>query len=306
MKNKHTTSRNLLRRYVWLANTIDCAGEITFKEISDRWLRETDEEEELPLRTFHNHRNAIEEILDINIECNKQKGFVYYIENRDDIKLDGIRRWLLSAFSVNNLIHESHKLKHRILFEEIPSGLSFLVPVIEAMRDGRTMEITHQGFRRNEPKTFEIEPYCVKIFKQRWYVVARNPYCDELRVYALDRIKELHATDRTFKLPKNFDAQALFYNTFGVTMIKDAKPPTVKIKVFGDQRNYFRTLPLHATQKETETAGDYCVFSYEITPTHEFRKELLSYGNEIEVLSPEWFRTEIKEIALKMNAMYGK
>lgn len=56
------------------------------------------------------------------------------------------RQWLLNTFAVNNLINESHKLKNRILFEHIPSGQQFLTPIIEAMLDNMTIEITYQSF----------------------------------------------------------------------------------------------------------------------------------------------------------------
>jgi hypothetical protein len=49
------------------------------------------EGEEIPLRTFHNHRHAIEELFDINIECDRRNGYVYYIENTDDIEKGGVR-----------------------------------------------------------------------------------------------------------------------------------------------------------------------------------------------------------------------
>ena len=98
---------------------------------------------EIPLRTFHNHRKAIEELFDINIECNKRGGYYYYIENKEDLEKGGVRDWLLNTFAVNNLINESHRLKQRILFEEIPSGRQYLTSVIEAMRDSFIIELTY-------------------------------------------------------------------------------------------------------------------------------------------------------------------
>ena len=81
-----------------------------------------------------------------NIECDKKNGYVYYIENSDDLKRGGVRSWLMNTFAVNNLINESHKLKNRILFEHIPSGQQFLTPIIEAMRDNLTVEIAYQNY----------------------------------------------------------------------------------------------------------------------------------------------------------------
>jgi hypothetical protein len=296
----------LFNRYVWLVDTIYRKEKITFEEISDLWSRSplNDTGEDFPIRTFHNHRQAIEDMFDINIECDKRNGYVYYIENSDDMKKGGVRSWLLNTFAINNLINESHKLKHRILFEEIPSGQHFLAPIIESMRDELTLEMTYQSFWSDEPTIFEIEPYCVKIFRQRWYVVARSPYYDAVRIYSLDRIKNLRMTEKVFTLPEEFCPETFFENTFGIIINEEIKPCSIQIKAFGNKRQYLNTLPLHHSQQETKVTENESVFSYYLSPTFDFRQELLSHGDEIEILSPEWFRKEFFGIAQQMALKY--
>lgn len=295
--------KNLFNRYIWLADTIYRAGKITFEEINKRWLRnDMSEGKKIPLRTFHNHRIAIEETFDINIECDK--GNNYFIENKDDMEKGGVRSWLLNTFAVNNLINESHKLKRRILFEQIPSGQQYLTPIIEAMRDELTLEITYRNFWRDEPDTFVMEPYCIKIFKQRWYVIAKSSRHDNLRTYSLDRIQNLRITDTPFVLPKDFNAESYFENAFGIIIDETIAPCIVKIKVFGNKVKYLRTLPLHHSQEEIEIANDYSVFSYFISPTFDFIQEILSHGDEVEVLSPDWFRDEVAETVYNMSNFY--
>ena len=115
-------AKNLFNNYIWLVDTIYRAKRITFEEICEKWERNAiSDGNELPLRTFHNWRKAIEDMFEINIECDKRNGYSYYIENANDMAEGGIRNWLLNTFAVNNLINESHHLKRRILFEEIPS-----------------------------------------------------------------------------------------------------------------------------------------------------------------------------------------
>ncbi|MDR2087590.1 MAG: WYL domain-containing protein, partial [Dysgonamonadaceae bacterium] len=246
--------KNLFDRYIWLVDTIYRAGKITFEDLNKRWLRnELSEGKELPLRTFHNHRIAIEEMFSINIECDKRNGYAYYIENKDDIERGGVRSWLLNTFAVNNLINESHPLKRRILFEQIPSGQHFLTSVIEAMRDGLTLELTYRSFWQDEPNTFDVEPYCLKIFRQRWYLLARNLPYDAIRTYSLDRIQAIRTTDTPFKLPKDFHPETYFENYFGIIADKEIEPCVLKIKVYGVQQRYFQSLPLHHSQEEIET-----------------------------------------------------
>ena len=228
-----SNAATLFNRYVWLVDTIYRAGRITFEEINERWQRSSLNEtgEELPLKTFHNHKNAIQQMFDINIECNRKGGYFYYIEHAEDMERGGVRTWLLNTFAVNHLINESHHLKRRILFEEIPSGQRFLTQIIEAMRDNRTLEMSYQSFWNDTPRTFEVAPYCVKVFRQRWYVVACSTSDDRLRIYALDRIRELRTSEHLFILPDDFDPQAYFANSFGIAVDESYKPEQVRVLV---------------------------------------------------------------------------
>ncbi|MDR0873620.1 MAG: WYL domain-containing protein [Prevotellaceae bacterium] len=297
--------KNLFQRYIWLVDTIYRADKITFEDINRRWVRtEMSDGKPLPLRTFHNHRSEIEELFDINIECDKRNGYVYYIENKDDIHNNELRTYLLNAFSVNGLLNESKKMMRRILFEKIPSGQRFLTTIIEAMRDSRAVKITYQSFWRDTPSTFEVEPYCVKIFRQRWYLLAFNSYFNTLRIYALDRMQDLQASETTFRLPESFDAETFFVNYFGIIADENVKPCTVRLKVFDGQRKYLNTLPLHHSQKETKTVETYSIFEYFVAPTFDFVQEILSRGAEIEVLLPDWLRSEMRDKVNKMSKLY--
>ena len=305
-KSSKDTTSNLFNRYVWLVDIIYRRGKTTFEEINESWQRSSlnFDGEDLPLRTFHNHRQAIEQMFDINIECDKRNGYKYYIENTGDMERGGVRSWLLNTFAVNNLINESHKLKQRILFEKIPSGQMYLTPIIEAMRDSSSIEITYQTFQRDSPYIVEIYPYCIKVFKQRWYVIAYNPGKERILIYALDRIKNISITDKSFQLPKDFDGELFFTDCFGIVAGDGHKAENVSIKVNKIQGNYIRALPLHHSQKEIENTPDYAVFRYHIRPSFDFRQELLSHGSEVEVLEPKWLRDEIAEIISEQHNIY--
>ena len=311
MKNKTRSSSKdktsqLFRRYMWLVDIVNRYGGITFEEINERWLKASlnEKREEYPPRTFHNHKEAIEQMFDIVIECDKRNGYKYFIDNTEDTQKGGVRNYLLNSFSVNQLIKESHKLKRRILFEQIPSGQHYLTPIIEAMRDDQTIELTYQSFIRKEPNTFEIEPYCLKVFRQRWYVVAKSTYKGSIFIYSLDRIKNLNITETKFKMPDSFDPETYFDNYFGILVDHTTEPCSVLLKVSGKQSHYLNSLPLHHSQEETETTDDYSVFRYFLTPTFDFKREILSYGDEIEVLTPDWFRLDMMESVKKMNEFY--
>ncbi len=99
---------NLFNRYIWLVDNIYRAGSrgITLDEINRRWERSqyNDDRSAYPERTFHRHKNAIKEMFDIDIVCDKRTK-AYMIENADDIERGGVRSWLLNTFAMNNLIN---------------------------------------------------------------------------------------------------------------------------------------------------------------------------------------------------------
>lgn len=305
-KSTKDSTSNLFNRYVWLVDIIYRRGQISFEEINEYWQRSSLNlsGEDLPLRTFHNHRKAIEQMFDIIIECDKRNGYKYYIGNTEDLEQGGVRSWLLNTFAVNNLINESHKLKQRILFEKIPSGQKFLMPIIEAMRDNLSIEICYQSFWYERAYTFEVYPYCVKVFKQRWYVVAYSPGKDSIFIYALDRIKHLIITGNKFELSEDFDGESFFADCFGVITGDDHKAEKVLIKVYANQNQFIKSLPLHHSQKIEKEASDYTIFSYWIKPTFDLKQELLSHGSHIEVLAPEWLRLEMKRETENMGDKY--
>lgn len=299
-------SQNLFNRYVWLADIIYRAGEygISLDEINERWIRsDSSEGIEIPRKTFNNHRKAIQEIFDINIECRRKGGYKYYVENSSDLEREGIRRWLLDSFAVNNLISEGRELRGRIQFEHVPSGQRHLTTIIEAMRDGAVLEVEYHPYW-HEPFTMTFHPYFVKVFKQRWYVIGYNPYNKAIRIYALDRIEHLRVIGEKFKIPNDFSPEDYLATCFGIEHCGDA-PQRVVLKVSTSQAKFLRALPLHSSQHEESSMGHDVIFSYFLCPyTYDLKQALISLMGEAEVLEPESLRLEIASILNQMASKY--
>jgi predicted DNA-binding transcriptional regulator YafY len=202
------------------------------------------------------------------------------------------------------LLKDCKELNRQILFEPVPAGEQFLAPIIEALRDKHAIQMTYQSFDKTHPSTFVVEPYCLKMFKQRWYLLAYSPDMDRKLVYALDRMHEVEITKQKYELPNDFDAEFYFRNTYGVSFAEE-QPEEVKISISAGQANYLRTLPLHPSQKEEERNEEYSVFSYYVVPTFEFCQELYQYGSDVEVLAPEKLRQEFARDAAKTNKIYN-
>ena len=302
-------AKNYFDRYIWLIDLVHRSGHISFEEIDRSWQfsHYNKTRERLPQRTFFNHLDAIYDIFRIEIKCDRSLG--YYIANTDDLEGDDIRQWLLESLSLNNLLNETRDMRNRILFEKIPSSQKWLSAIVNAMRYRKAIEITYKSFWRDGESTFVAYPYCLKLFKQRWYMLATSAGVDDLWIYALDeRMINVVQTEEKYSIPKKFDAEEFFSNYFGVIIGTDWEPQEVKIKVVNSQVRYFDTLPLHISQQKVEEESDeeYTVYKFHLAPTHDFKKEIMSWGPDVEVLSPEDFRQEIKDAVAYMSEQYSR
>ena len=279
------STAGLINRYVWFVTTIYNRGPITLEEIQRRYESHFGRGEELSERQFHRYTDAVEELFDIEIKYSRsQRGYV--VADREGIDNMGMRKWLLQTFSVNNILHESQELKNRILLENVPSGQQHLTTIVDAMREGVKLSMTYKSFGAENPTTFDVEAWCVKLFEQRWYMLGKGAY-DKPYIYALDRIKSLESTECTFKLPKKFNAEEFFKDYYGIIINDDEFDVCpVALKVDSWQSKYLRTLPLHHSQVEVERNEEYSIFEYRLCPSFDFRQKLLSMGNSARVLAP--------------------
>ena len=228
-------SKTILKNYIWLVDTINRAGSISYDEINAKWMHSQHSDgKEIPLRTFHNWRQKVEEIFDVNIECNKSTN-KYYIENAEDLNSNSIRAWLLSTFTVSNLIQESAGIKERVLLENVPSGQKFLNTVLESIKENVQLQVEYKSYHEENSTTFILSPYFIKLFKQRWYLIGRS---DKIRIYALDRIMSIEKTDEHFSLPDNFNAENYFHDCYGIVNDENLKPEIIRLKVSAKQSNY--------------------------------------------------------------------
>ncbi len=213
--------QSLITKYVWVIETIYRNRKISFKELNELWLRDDISRGiDIPKRTFDNWRYVIWDMFGINIANEGRGEYRYYIENEEDISKNGLRSWLYNTFCVSNALANSQSIKDRIILEYVPSGQNYLQPIVEAMKENRVLNMTYHSYWKDEENNFDIQPYCVKLFRQRWYMVARSTYSYYYkkgpRIYALDRIQHLRATEEKFEMPKDWTAKDFFEGCFGI------------------------------------------------------------------------------------------
>ncbi len=289
--------KNYFKRYVWLLDLLQVYGRLTLKEIQEKWKSSSlcEDNQDIPIRTFQNMKTGIEEMFGIYIECGAN--YEYYI--KEDYSVSGVRKWMLDAIYLNNIIGDSCDLKDKVIFEEVPSSRENLEIILHALRDKLVIEMDYQGIRMTEPKRINVEPWCLKLFKQRWYMIGWSLYNKKpgIRTYMLERASKVTVTrQKIMNMPKDFNGQDFLRSYYGVhKAYGDPQKEIIEIKVKSRQRPFLRRLPLHESQEEIETTADYSVFRYNLIWNFDFWQELLSWGSQVEVLKPDNLREEMKQ-----------
>ena len=294
----------LLQKYIWLVQTFIRAGErgLDLGEISDRW--ESRFGTDYSRRTFNNHREAVEEVFGISILCNRSTNR-YYIPYTEDVTDDNAETaWLINTFTVNNMLSlGKERLSGRVSVEDIPSGHMYLTAVMEAMTEGHEIVIGYQKYTSSESGTYTLRPYAVKEFAKRWYIIG---YCIErkgMRVYGLDRVKSLDLTERTFRMPEDFDVDSFFATSFGI-YVPDGPGHTITFRTSHTEARFLRDLPIHKSQKEIASDDSYVTFSIFVSPNKALIMEFCKYGGGLEVLSPESVRSQVGAELAKAAGLY--
>lgn len=298
-------SKYLLARYIWEMSTIYRAKHITLKEINERW-RDSPyyDGKDIPRRTFDYHRKEVEMLFGVSIECDKHDN-TYHIEGDSGFRNDKLKQWLIHSFATTNVIREARDLDDRISLEQVPSAEPHLSTIIQALRSQTILDLSYQSFEKNNPEHYELLPYAIKLFRQRWYVIGKVVNREGILVFAMDRILQSTLTTQKFKYPKQFNIHDYYSESFGIIIENGVECQRVRLKVMNNQAHYFRSLPLHASQKEIETNTDYSIFEYHLKPTYDFEQEILSHREDVEVLEPINLRNTIKESVKKMMELYG-
>ncbi len=289
------------KEYIWLINTIRRVRRITFSEINELWLdSELSGGVELSRATFNRHRDAILDMFGIIISCDRNDGYKYYIENERVLRESSVQKWMLSTLSVSNIISESTSLHKRILLESVAYESEYLPKVIDAMKRNVRIAIKYRKYGDEDPRELNFEPYCLKLFRQRWYVlghfhrdVADGPDKDYFGMFSFDRILEMSLTDIKFQIDPDFDAEEFFSECYGVLVNDDTQPIRVKIRVYGYEQYYVNDLPIHHSQREIGRGEDYTEFELFVRPTPDFIRHLIGMGDQVQVLSPEWLADEV-------------
>lgn len=297
------TTPSIFRQYIWLVNTISEARKISLAEINQKWLKtEMSGGVELARSTFNRHKDAIEDIFDIIIDCDKRDGYRYYIANEEVLDNNSVQNWMISTMSVSNVLSENLSLRNRILLENVPSGGNNLQLIIKAMKESSWLSVDYKSYHSAQAKTFTLAPYCVKLYRQRWYVLGKLQN-DEMRIFSLDRFRRLEAITDKFVIDADFDAYEYFSASYGI-VANGPEPERIVIRAYNEEKYRMRDLPLHHSQKIINETADYVDFEIFMSPTLDFSGYILSRNCQAKILEPQWLANEIHDMHLDAVMMY--
>lgn len=287
----------LFRRYLWLYEAIASHQPITYEELVRLWERSSlCDGNTLPHKTFENHRKAVEELLGVNIHCDRSTN-----EYSLDDKLQSARSMLDSALLLNNIASSSEMQKY-VSLETIQGSNEFLRIILTALADHNVLRIIYRhNYDHNCEESLFVKPIGIKLFRQRWYLVAEKsdntPYS-----YALDRIVSLDSGDKC--MPSSFDLNKLYADAYGIIREKNNHVESITIRVEREQANYFKNVPLHTSQTVVAEDNQSVTFTLNVSPTYDFIMEMLSHGAKVEVISPQRVRDIMKQRVDELSKLY--
>ena len=295
---------NVYRCLKWIIEKFMEKKYLTLNDLNELWVKEEDLSDGLEMRrkTFYNHRKALKEKFGIDI-CQRDEGYVYYIRNPEIIRNNSLMNFMLSTLAMNEKLIDCKALMNRIVLESIPSGGEKLDVITDAMLKEFKLGFEYVRYGSSELKEHIAEVYGLVLYNQRWYILAG--FGEEKKyTFALDRMKKAWMTKEKSHVDPAFDAVAYFDEFYGIYN-SGREIMKIVIRAFGDESYYLRDLPIHKSQREIGSGGDYTDFMIELRPNKELISCLFARKNRLKVLSPDCIVEEMKEAVGEMSALYS-
>ena len=297
-----------IRKCLYLINLLERKGALTLKEINESYQYSSIYEggDILP-RTFLRYKDFIEENFPCYIEFNARTG-KYELHRHKGLygEDDSLFDYLLSAYHIEGMTELALKHRDKIMLTEAPTGVENVQIILEAIDKKKGIECDYYSFNKKTVKHQLLIPYFLRTWEQRWYLVAEpdNHYHGQ-SVFALERMDNIRLTKEEMLPSKKITADEFFDGSFGINHSDNQKPETIRIKVFGQQVEYIRHLPIHVSQKEVEITDEWSIFEYRLVPCFNFYQQLLWHRERLEVLEPLYIRKEMKKTIEKMLDCYS-
>lgn len=294
------SKRGYISRYLLILKKLKAKPFSTYEELSQyienqvdhMQMRDDTLEVGFSKRTFQRDIREINNIFGINIEYSKsERG--YYIHQTEMSNLNFER--MMESFDIFNSLRLTQDLSPHIQLEKRrPQGTENLYGLLHAVKNRLRIKFSYQKFWDVEKSHRLADPYVLKEFKNRWYILAKDNKDNTVKSFALDRITNFEITNLPFVWPANYNAEESYKYCFGIISPNENSPQEVVLSFDPFQGKYIKTLPLHETQQIIIDNEVELQIQLNVYVTHDFIMELLSFGNDVKVLQPKSLADEIK------------
>lgn len=260
---------------------------VSFKEISDTLSLESELQSynfNVSKRTFQRDLEDIRSIynIDIKYDFSRKAYFIDFDEQPE------VNERILEAFDTFNALNISDRLSDYIHFEKRkPQGTENLYGLLHAIKNHFQITFTYQKYWEDELTDRKAEPYALKEFRNRWYIICKELNDSKVKSFALDRLSELFITRKPFKIPPDFNINEHFRFCFGIIGPDQTEPQEVILSFDPFQGKYIKSLPLHETQEIIADNEDELLIRLKLFITHDFFMELMSHGESVKVIKPD-------------------
>jgi predicted DNA-binding transcriptional regulator YafY len=254
-------------------------------------------------RTLQRDIREIRYTFGIEIEfSSKDKG--YFISQSETENMNFQR--MMEAFDLFNSLNLAQDLDPFILLEKRrPQGTENLYDILHAIKNKLSIKFTYQKFWEDDITHRTVDPYAMKEFKNRWYILGKDVKDSKVKTFALDRLTNLEITKQKFVYPKDFNPKETFRYSFGIISPINEKPQEIVLSFDPIQGKYIKTLPLHHTQEILIDNTDTLKIKLNLCITHDFIMELLSFGDNVMVMKPKTLINTIKTAHKAAFMQYG-
>lgn len=276
----------------------------TFIEICEFLNREAELQDfsiEITKRTFQRDLDEIRSLFNVDIQYDFSRK-VYAISEDSQ---NATNHRMLEAFDMFNALNITDDLSNYVHFENRkPKGTEHFYGLLHAAKNHLVIHYSYLKYEDDEITKRIAEPYGLKEFKGRWYLIAKDQKDSFIKTFGLDRIQDLEITRKRFDAPKNFNVNTLFKNCFGIINPIEGKLENIILSFDSFQGKYIKSFPLHETQQVLVDNEKEVRIGLSLHVTHDLVMELLSFGETLEVIKPVALRKIIRETAKQIVAQH--
>ena len=252
-------------------------------------------------RTFFRDVKKIRTAHKIDIDYDRKNNIHCITTPTDELNIKA-----LESFEMLNALLGEENFSEYILFSNRrPQGIQYFQQLLEAIKTHKIVKFDYREFYEDKVDNCTVEPYALKEFKGRWYLLAKNLSDDKIARFGLHKMSTVDTKPKTFKYPTGFDPKQLFRNCFGI-MLPDEKDEVEQVILSFDtqQGKYVKDYPLHESQKEIIDNDEEYRIALNVYIKFDFIMEILSYGEDVEVIAPESLKTEVHKRYSNAKQLY--